>query len=117
MLARTADGPVCYWRGKRYRVEELGAGPFTGRADLDLVQAGIRDLMAMPSAGDLVIYGLESADGHVSFITEIGAHAGPTADEMQTFIVTPPGRRPADADHAPDPALPPLRRATRTRSA
>jgi hypothetical protein len=91
VLARTADGPVCYWRGKRYRVEELGAGPFSGRADLDLVQAGVRDLMAMPSAGDLVIYGLESADGHVSFITETGAHAGPTAEEMQTFIVTPPG--------------------------
>ncbi len=91
VLARTADGPVCYWRGKRYRVEELGAGPFNGRADLDLVQAGVRDLMAMPSAGDLVIYGLESADGHVSFITETGAHAGPTAEEMQTFIVTPPG--------------------------
>jgi len=27
----------------------------------------------------------------VSFITETGAHAGPTAEEMQTFIVTPPG--------------------------
>jgi Type I phosphodiesterase / nucleotide pyrophosphatase len=91
VLARSASGPVCVWRGKRYRVEELGEGPFAGRADLDLVQAGIRDLMAMPSAGDLVLYGLEAPSGHVSFIAEIGAHAGPTADEMQTFIVTPPG--------------------------
>ncbi|HEX9818308.1 MAG TPA: hypothetical protein VGD07_01670, partial [Methylomirabilota bacterium] len=66
-------------------------GPFAGRADLDLVVAGIRDLMAMPSAGDLVLYGLEAAGGHVSFVAEIGAHAGPTADEMQTFLVTPPG--------------------------
>ncbi len=91
VLVRTADGPICVWRGKRYRLDELGQGPFAGRADLDLVQAGIRDLMAMPSAGDLVLYGLEAANGHVSFIAETGAHAGPTADEMQTFIVTPPG--------------------------
>jgi hypothetical protein len=91
VLARSASGPLCVWRGKRYRLEELGAGPFSGRTDLALVQAGIRDLMAMPSAGDLVLYGLEAPNGHVSFITEVGAHAGPTADEMNTFIVTPPG--------------------------
>jgi hypothetical protein len=91
VLARSAGGPVCFWRGKRYRMEELAAGPFAGRPDLDLVVAGIRDLMAMPSAGDLVLYGLEAPQGHVSFIAETGAHAGPTADEMQTFLVTPPG--------------------------
>ena len=91
VLARSTTGPVCYWRGKRYGLAELGSGPFTGRADLDLVVAGIRDLMAMPSAGDLVLYGLEASEGHVSFVNETGAHAGPTEDEMQTFIVTPPG--------------------------
>ena len=91
VLARTADGPVCYWRGKRYALAELGSGPFAGRADLDLVVAGIGDLMAMPSAGDLVLYGLEAPEGHVSYIAETGGHAGPTEDEMQTFIVTPPG--------------------------
>jgi hypothetical protein len=45
----------------------------------------------MPSAGDLVLYGVEAAGGHVSFIAETGAHAGPTADELHTFVVAPPG--------------------------
>jgi hypothetical protein len=94
VLARSAAGPVCFWRGKRYLLEELGQGPFAGRDDLDLVVAGIRDLMAMPCAGDLVLYGLEAPRGHVSFVTETGAHAGPTRDEMQTFLVTPPGVTP-----------------------
>jgi hypothetical protein len=94
VLARSADGPVCFWRGKRYGLSDLGAGPFAGRADLPLVAAGIRDLMAMPSAGDLVLYGLEASEGHVSFVAEIGAHAGPTEDEMQTFVITPPGVTP-----------------------
>jgi hypothetical protein len=91
VLVRSATGPLCVWRGKRYRMEELGEGPFAGRADLDLVRTGIEDLMAMPSAGDLVLYGLEAESGHVSFVAETGAHAGPTADEMQTFLISPPG--------------------------
>lgn len=45
--------------------------------------------MKMPSAGDLVIYGIDAPHGHVSFIPERGGHAGPSADEMQTFIIRP----------------------------
>jgi hypothetical protein len=91
VLVRSSDGPLCFWRGRAYRLDELGRGPFAGRADLDLVTAGVRDLMAMRCAGDLVLYGLEATDGNVTFISETGAHAGPTEDEMHTFIVTPPG--------------------------
>ncbi|HEU5195730.1 MAG TPA: alkaline phosphatase family protein [Methylomirabilota bacterium] len=90
VLARAASGPVCFWRGKRYRMDELGEGPFAGRTDLPRISEGLGDLMAMPSAGDLVLYGLEAPGGHVSFIAEIGAHAGPTENEMQTFVVAPP---------------------------
>jgi hypothetical protein len=51
------------------------------------------DLMAMRSAGDLVIYGIDAPGGHVSFIPEVGAHAGPSPEELHTFIVTPPAAR------------------------
>jgi hypothetical protein len=91
VLARAAAGPVCFYRGKRYRLEDTAEGPFAGRPDVELVIGGLRDLMAMPSAGDLVLYGVEAAGGHVSFIAETGAHAGPTADELHTFVVAPPG--------------------------
>ena len=94
LLARSADGPVCIWRGKRYRLGDDEPGPFAGRDDLPLVLEGIRDLMAMPSAGDLVIYGNQSADGNVSYIPELGAHAGTAVEELHTFIVSPPGTRP-----------------------
>jgi hypothetical protein len=43
----------------------------------------------MPSAGDLVIYGIDAPEGHISFIPEVGAHAGPSPEELQTFIVCP----------------------------
>jgi hypothetical protein len=77
------------WRGKRHRLQEGEAGPFEGRDDLALVVEGIRDLMAMPSAGDLVIYGHHAPEGDVSYVAEIGAHAGTSPDEMQTFVVHP----------------------------
>lgn len=88
VLARGANGPVCAFRGKCAPLDD-DPGPFAGRPDLDVVLAGIRDLMAMRTAGDLVIYGLEAAEGDVSYIAEIGAHAGPSADELHTFIVAP----------------------------
>jgi hypothetical protein len=90
VLARTGGDPVCVWRGKRYALRDLAEGPFAGRSDLDLVAAGIRDLMAMRCAGDLVLYGHSSTEGDVSFISELGAHGGPSAEEMQTFVVHPP---------------------------
>ena len=89
VLARSKQGPICYSRGKRYCFSELAAGLFAKRADAALVVQGIGDLMTMPSAGDFVIYGTSAAEGHVSFIPENGSHAGPSADEMNTFIVHP----------------------------
>jgi hypothetical protein len=94
LLARSADGPLCIWRGKRYRLDDSEPGPFAGREDLTVVLDGIRDLMAMRCAGDLVIYGNQSLDGNVSYIPELGAHAGPAAEELHTFIVSPPQTRP-----------------------
>src|SRR5213083_633309 len=90
VLARAADGPVCAWRGKCYRLHELGTGPFAGRDDLDRVLEGLRDLMAMESAGDLVVYGIDAPEGHVSFVDEVGAHAGTSYDELHTFVIHPP---------------------------
>jgi hypothetical protein len=89
VLARSSAGPVCFWRGKRYPVREAVPPPFAGRPDVALVIGGLEDLMAMPSAGDLVIYGSGVAPRHVSFIPEYGGHAGPARDEMHTFIVCP----------------------------
>ena len=87
VLARGNDGPVCFWRGKRYRLSASDPGPFAERDDAAVVVEGLSDLMAMPSAGDLVLYGIDAVGGNVSFISEIGAHAGPSHDELHTFVI------------------------------
>src|SRR5437870_1336063 len=87
VLVRSASGPVCITQGKRHRLDRNDAGPFGARPDRSAVLTYVRDLMAMPSAGDLVIYGHDSPDGNVSYVAEIGAHAGPSTDELYTFVV------------------------------
>lgn len=89
VLARSAGGPLCFRQGKRHQLRESEPGPFAQRADAALVVQGIADLMGMPSAGDLVIYGIDAPEGHVSFIPEVGAHAGPSPDELHTVILHP----------------------------
>jgi hypothetical protein len=89
VLARASDGPACFWQGKRYHFHEQGPSLFARRPDAALVVRGIETLMSMPSAGDFVIYGIDAPEGHVSFLPESGAHAGPSRDEMHTFIVHP----------------------------
>jgi hypothetical protein len=88
VLARGARGPLCVFRGKRHHLAD-DPGPFAGRDDLETVRRGIADLMAMRTAGDLVIYGHDAPDGNVSYIAEIGAHAGPSHDELHAFILAP----------------------------
>lgn len=46
--------------------------------------------MRMPSAGDIVLYGIGAPGSDISFIRERGAHAGPSESEMRTFILHPP---------------------------
>ena len=89
VLARSEDGPVYFWRGTRYELRGTPRPPFDGREDGDLVLRDLAALMAMPSAGDLVIYGTGAPEGDVSYIAEVGAHAGPSPDELHTFIVAP----------------------------
>jgi hypothetical protein len=90
VLARSGAGPVGWWRGRPFALDGSAAGgPFTARADRDVVLEGLRDLMAMPSAGDLVLYGIGAPGGDVSFIDERGSHAGPSEDELHTFILHP----------------------------
>jgi Type I phosphodiesterase / nucleotide pyrophosphatase len=89
VLARAKDGPVCFWRGHGYRLADPEGGPFGEREDRTVVLRDLTALMAMPNAGDLVVYGIDAPDGHVSFIDEIGAHAGPSPEELHTFVVAP----------------------------
>jgi hypothetical protein len=67
---------------ERYQLGASEPGPFAGRPDAALVIQGVHDLMSMPSAGDLVIYGIDAPEGHVSYIPEVGAHAGPSPDPL-----------------------------------
>ena len=89
VLARGADGPRCFWRGQVHRLDDPRGGPFAEREDREIVTRDLARLMEMPSAGDLVIYGIDAPEGHVSYIDEVGGHAGASPEELCTFIAAP----------------------------
>src|SRR5262245_15570631 len=101
VLARSADRARCWWRGQAISLDrDRPAGPFAEREDREVVLAGLRDLMAMRSAGDLVVYGIGAQASDVSFIPERGAHAGPSEHELHTFLIHPATVRvPAPVNH------------------
>ncbi len=91
VLARSPDGPVCWHEGRQVSLGPGSrGGPFDRRPDREVVLNGLRELMSMPSAGDLVLYGIGAPGGDVSFLDERGAHAGPSSAELHTFILHPP---------------------------
>jgi hypothetical protein len=87
VLARAAAGPVCFWRGQRHRLTDLEGGPFGERDDRMILARDLAALIAMPSAGDLIVYGTDAPEGHVSYIDEVGAHAGASPEEFHTFVL------------------------------
>ncbi|MBI2152404.1 MAG: hypothetical protein HYU24_01695 [Candidatus Rokubacteria bacterium] len=94
ILARSANGPLCLYRGRIWSLKEACVtGPFADREDRSVVLEGLTDLTQMPSGGDLVIYGIGAPEGHVSYLHEMGAHAGPSPEEPHTFILQPPSVR------------------------
>ncbi len=109
VAARGGRRGYLFHRGKQFDLadpqalaeltQELPLGAESGRA-LD----AIADLLAMPSAGDLVAYGNAMTDHDVAFSWEFGSHGGLAHDEVDTFVIHPK-RVPFDfgtVEHASD---------------
>jgi Type I phosphodiesterase / nucleotide pyrophosphatase len=93
VLVRGREGFTCYYRGQPYRTP-LPSGP-TGcpvfdRPDRALLVRELEGLLAMPSGGDIMIFGNESPHGCVSYLGERGSHAGPSPEEFYGFVLAPP---------------------------
>jgi hypothetical protein len=93
VLAREARGPVCYYRGDVFRIPPAPGRtgcPVFDRPDRDVVLAGLRDLLDMPSGGDVILYGHYARAGCINFLDERGSHAGPSPEELYAFLAIPP---------------------------
>jgi hypothetical protein len=55
------------------------------------VVAYLEELMAMPSAGDVMVFGHYAGPGCVNYLGERGSHAGPSEEELYGFILAPRG--------------------------
>jgi hypothetical protein len=63
-------------------LEPYGTAPYVIRA--------VRDLVAQPNAGDMVLFGAYDGYEIVSFDDQVGAHGCAGGDQVWPFIITPP---------------------------
>jgi hypothetical protein len=92
LLARDRGGPVCFFRGILLTIPPPPGPtgcPLFDRPDRALVVQELQGLLAMRSSGDIVVYGNYSGSGSVSFLGELGSHAGPSEDELYGFMLAP----------------------------
>jgi hypothetical protein len=82
VLARSADGPVVWHRGRRH---SLAALPI---ADA-VIARQLAHAAASARSGDLVLYGAFAELGNIAFDFEFGSHGGLHPDELDQFVVHP----------------------------
>jgi len=87
---RQRDSAVAIINGAIYRPGEIECAPlssaFSKRAVADL----LAELPAMPTAGDIVLFGqTTSAEGTIGFAWEFGSHGGLTRRETESMVCWP----------------------------
>ncbi len=90
MVARTADGPMIFYRGARYRLGDRRAlerlPPFQ-RLGYELAATHLMHAAEGARYGDLVLFGAFAEAGDIAFDFEFGSHGGIGEDELDQFIL------------------------------
>ncbi|MDB4968121.1 MAG: putative rane protein [Myxococcales bacterium] len=92
MVARGADGPIVFYRGKRYRLGDrraLGQIEPCRRLGYDILATHLMHAAEGARHGDLVLYGAFAEAGDIAFDFEFGSHGGIGPDELDQFIAYP----------------------------
>jgi hypothetical protein len=97
IVGRSARGPVVFYRGRHHVLADRAAlsrlEPFR-RLGVDALRRLLLQASRGPRHGDLVLYGAFAEAGEVTFDFEFGSHGGVGADELEQFVVSPPGVEP-----------------------
>lgn len=92
MVGRGADGPLVFWRGRRFRLGDRAAlerlPPFR-RLGYELCATHLMQAAEGERHGDLVLYGAFAPAGDITFDFEFGSHGGIGPDELDQFLCHP----------------------------
>lgn len=90
-----------FHRGRRLDLAEPGALAGVLGYDGARLRAYLREMLAMPSAGDLVVYGAGVQGGDVAYAFEFGSHGGVGSGDVETFFIHPWHVPPGDGLQGP----------------
>lgn len=89
VAVRGGRAGFAFHRGVRHDLAEEGALGGVLPYDAGRLRAYLREMVALPSAGDLVVYGAGVPGGDVAYAFEFGSHGGVGSEEVETFFLHP----------------------------
>lgn len=89
VAVRGGRAGFAFHRGVRHDLADEGALEGILPYDAHLLRTYLREMVALPSAGDLVVYGAGVPGGDVAYAFEFGSHGGVGNDEVLTFFLHP----------------------------
>lgn len=89
VAVRGGRAGYAFHRGVLHDLATEGALEGVLSYDASLLRTYLREMVALPSAGDLVIYGAGVPGGDVAYAFEFGSHGGVGSDEVETFFLHP----------------------------
>ncbi|WP_373048936.1 alkaline phosphatase family protein [Vulgatibacter sp.] len=86
---RGGSAGFAFLQGKRFDLSDPGALEGVLRYDGTRLRSYLLEMLQMPSAGDLVVYGAGVPGGDVAYAFEFGSHGGVGAGDVETFFIHP----------------------------
>ncbi len=89
VAVRGGSSGFAFHRGRRFDLAEAGALEGVLGYDGERLRGYLQQMVATPSAGDLIVFGAGAPGGDVAFSWEFGSHGGVGYGDVETFFIHP----------------------------
>ncbi|AKU89791.1 putative membrane protein [Vulgatibacter incomptus] len=89
VAVRGGRAGFAFLRGRRFDLAEPGSLEGVLPYDGERLRGYLSEMVAKPSAGDLVVFGAGVEGGDVAFAYEFGSHGGVGVGDVETFVIHP----------------------------
>lgn len=89
VATRGGRAGFAFHKGKRFDLAEPGVLRGILPYDPETLRQYLREMIAIPSSGDLLIFGAGVGGGDVAYAWEFGSHGGVGTGDVETFLLHP----------------------------
>lgn len=90
VVVRGGRAGFAFAKGRRFDLAEKGSLEGVLPYDGEVLRSYLADMAALPSSGDLIVFGAGAEGGDVAYAWEFGSHGGVGVGDVETFVIHPP---------------------------